>query len=203
MGRPTGFDRDAAIETAMQEIWRNGYEASSVKAVSERLGITRSSYYNAFGSRQALFKEALGHYFAQAPDRILHGDLPDMPVLVLLTWTFHEISTIRAADPDRKGCLAINCLTELAGTNEELGALLVTAVMASAARFEELLNIAVENGELPPGTDTHAKALALQNLLAGLSVFAKALNDEAELWLTVRTTLEGLGLYREDEHAVL
>lgn len=201
MGRPTGFDRDVAIETAMQEIWRNGFQASSVKAISDRLGITRSSYYNAFGSREALFAAVLEKYFSQSPDRILHGDLPDMPVLELLTRTFHEITAIRAGDPDKKGCLAINCLTELVGTNTDLGPLLTNAVMNSAARFEELLNIAVKNGELPSGIDTHAKALALQNLLAGVNVFAKALNDEAELWLTVKTTLEGLGLYREAGHA--
>ena len=73
--------------------------------------------------------------------------------------------------------------------------------MASAARFEELLNMAVENGELPAETDTHAKALALQNLLAGVNVFAKALGDEDELWLMAKTTLEGLGLYREPADA--
>ena len=64
MGRPTSFNRDEAIETVMQEMWRNGYEANTVKALSERLGITRSSYYNAFGSREALFKLALEKYFA-------------------------------------------------------------------------------------------------------------------------------------------
>jgi TetR/AcrR family transcriptional repressor of nem operon len=201
MGRPKGFDREEAIETAMQEIWRSGYEANTVKALSERLGITRSSYYNAFGSREALFKAALARYFSQSPDRILHGDLPDVPVLVLLTRTFREISRVRAGDPERKGCLAINSLAELVGTNQELGPLLVHALLTSAARLEELLNIAVENGELPPGTDTHAKALALQNLMIGLNVFAKALGDEDELWLMAKTTLDGLGLYREAEHA--
>jgi len=201
MGRPTSFDRDEAIETVMQEIWRGGYETNTVKALSERLGITRSSYYNAFGSREALFKLALERYFAQSPDRFLHGDVSDIPVLVLLSRTFHDVARERATDPEKRGCLAVNSLTELVGTNKELGPVLVNAVMASAARFEELLNIAVENGELPAETDTHAKALALQNLLVGLNVFAKALGDEEELWLMAKTTLEGLGLYREPADA--
>jgi len=38
-------------------------------------------------------------------------------------------------------------------------------------------------------------------LLAGVNVFTKALNDEAKLWLTVKTTLEGLDLYHEANHA--
>lgn len=201
MGRPTGFDRSAAIETAMQEIWRHGYEASSVKAISEKLGITRSSYYNAFGSREDLFKAALEAYLAQSPDRVFHQGTPDMPILELLTLTFREICAARAGDREGRGCLAVNSLTELANTHDELGNLIASAVLGSAARLEELLAIAVEKGELPAETDLHAKALALQNLMIGINVFAKALRDEDELWLTVRTTLEGLGLYRECNRA--
>ena len=201
MGRPTSFNRDEAIETVMQEMWRNGYEANTVKALSERLGITRSSYYNAFGSREALFKLALEKYFAQSPDRVLYGDVSDIPILELISQTFRDVARARAADPEKRGCLAINSVAELVGTHGELGPVLANAVMASAARFEELLNMAVENGELPAETDTHAKALALQNLLAGVNVFAKALGDEDELWLMAKTTLEGLGLYREPADA--
>jgi len=201
MGRPTSFNRDEAIETVMQEMWRNGYEANTVKALSERLGITRSSYYNAFGSREALFKLALEKYFAPAPDRFLYGDVSDIPILELISQTFRDVARARAADPEKRGCLAINSVAELVGTHGELGPVLANAVMASAARFEELLNMAVENGELPAETDTHAKALALQNLLAGVNVFAKALGDEDELWLMAKTTLEGLGLYREPADA--
>lgn len=201
MGRPSSFDREAAIETAMQEMWRIGYEASTVKTISETLGINRSSYYNAFGSREGLFKEVLAAYFAQAPDRVLYGDLPDLPIPTLITGTFREICKMRATDPEHRGCLAINCLAELTGAGHALGQELVDAVMISADKFEELLNIAVARGELPEQTNTRAKALALQNLLVGLSVFAKALTDEDELWLTVKTTLVGLGIYQGAEDA--
>lgn len=201
MARPSSFDREAAIEAAMQEMWRNGYEASSVKAVSEKLGITRSSYYNAFGSREDLFKEALAVYFAQSPDAVLHGGLPDMPILVLLTRTFRAICKARAEDPEARGCLAVNSLSELDTLHDELGVMIANAVLHSAARLEDLLKLAVSAGELAEQTDVHAMALALQNLLIGLNLFSKALRDEQELWLTASTTLKALGLYREDEHA--
>jgi TetR/AcrR family transcriptional repressor of nem operon len=201
MARPSSFDREAAIEAAMQEMWRNGYEASSVKAVSEKLGITRSSYYNAFGTREDLFKEALAVYFAQSPDAVLHGGLPDMPILVLLTRTFRAICKARAEDPEARGCLAVNSLSELDTLHDELGVMIANAVLHSAARLEDLLKLAVSAGELAEQTDVHAMALALQNLLIGLNLFSKALRDEQELWLTASTTLKALGLYREDEHA--
>ena len=198
MARPSGFDKDAAIQTAMQEIWRNGYEQSSVKALSEKLGITRSSYYNAFGSREELFKAVLQLYFAQSPDRVLHGDLPPVPIRTLITDTFRAVCASRACDPQGRGCLAINSLAELAGKHPELGPLLMGAVLRSAERFEYLLTIATNNGELPLEANTHGMALALQNLLIGINAFSKVLHSEDELWLTAKTTLMALGLYQEE-----
>ena len=45
MSRAKAFDRDAALALLMEEIWEHGYEACSVKSMSETLGITRSSFY--------------------------------------------------------------------------------------------------------------------------------------------------------------
>lgn len=201
MGRPSGFDRDTAIETAMQEMWRNGYDACSVKAMSETLGITRSSFYNSFGSREDLFREVLDVYFEQSPDRALQGDPLEDSVLRLICRTFRAICAARANDPDARGCLAINSLAVPGGAGPLPGALIADLVVQNVARLEGLLVLAVARGELPEQSDVHAKALALQNLKIGLNILCKAVRDEDELWLTARTTLEGLGLYREFRNA--
>jgi hypothetical protein len=46
MARPAKFDRQQAVDIVMNEIWKNGFELSSVNALSNRLGITRPSFYN-------------------------------------------------------------------------------------------------------------------------------------------------------------
>lgn len=198
MGRPPKFDRQAAVEVAMNEIWRNGLEASSVKALSERLGITRSSFYNAFGSREALFKEALDLYFSQAPDRVLAHVGADASVLVVLTRMFREVCRVRAADPEAKGCMAINCVAELVGVDVTLGPIMEGAVRRSLERFEKLLRQAAASGEIEDTGDLKQKALALQNLLIGLNVISKVVRSEEELWSGVKLTLKGLGLYRPE-----
>ena len=71
MARRLEFDREKAVEIAMNQFWKNGFEASSVKSLSQAFGITRSSFYNAFGSHEALFEEALALYFEQSPDQAL------------------------------------------------------------------------------------------------------------------------------------
>ena len=62
MGRPKEFNREEAIALVVNEMWERGYDACSVKAISEKPGITRSSFYNAFSSREELFLEVLRAY---------------------------------------------------------------------------------------------------------------------------------------------
>jgi len=195
MSRPREFDQAKAIETAMNEIWENGYEACSVKALSEKLGITRSSFYNAFQSRADLFEKVLECYFGQSPDRVLFQVDRDTRIVPLLTQMFKEVCRTRASDPQGKGCMAINCVAELVGVHETLGPMLEQAVLCSFERFEHLLQRAAANGEIKDHGDLREKALALQNLLIGLNVMCKVVRSEKDLWDAARQTLKGLGLY--------
>jgi len=183
----------------MHEIWRNGYEASSVKALSEKLGITRSSFYNAFGSREALFRQAFAAYCEQSPDIALTRARQGALVLPLLANTFKAACAVRAGDRERRGCMAVNSVVELCNVHAELGPVLEEAILGSLARIEQLLEWAVEQGEIEAGRDLHALALALQTLLMGLNVICKVVSDEEELWQIARTTLRGLGLIKDDD----
>lgn len=199
MGRAAKFDREAAVEICMNEIWRNGFEACSVKALSEKLGITRSSFYNAFGSREDLFLEVLALYFTQTPDRVLGTVDAKTPVRRLLTDFFKEVCRMRATDPDAKGCLAVNCISELVGVDETLGPVLENTIHSSIDRLEAVLETAAANGEIENDGHLHEKALALQNLIIGLSVLSRVVHSEKELLSVAKQTLTGLGLY--DEHS--
>ncbi len=196
MGRPSKFDRQEALEVVMNEIWKYGFEPCSVKAISEKLGITRSSFYNAFKSREALFLEVLDLYFSQSPDRVLTEIKPEDHVLPILTKLFKEVCRVRAADQDARGCMVVNCVAEMVGVDETIGPVLESAVVHTAQTLERLLQQAVCNGELKDANDIEEKALALQNLLIGLNVMAKVVRSEKKLWAATKHTLKGLGLYQ-------
>jgi len=197
MARPSKFNRQEAVEFAMNEFWREGYEANSVKALSEKLGITRSSFYNAFNSRQALFGEALALYCSQTPDRALVNATPDMSIKQLLTDTLRAVCKSRSQDSEARGCLAVNCVAELCNTNDELGPKLEDIILGSAARLETLLGWGVASGEIHEEVNIHALALSLQNLIIGLNVLSKVVRTEADLWQVAKMTLQGLDLLAE------
>jgi TetR/AcrR family transcriptional repressor of nem operon len=200
MGRPSKFDREHAIDQALEAIWSSGYEQASVKALSELLGITRSSFYNAFGSREALFTEVVARYARDTPDAPLHAEVSG-PVLPLINAVFRDICRARASDPEGRGCVIVNSVSEVCPSHDEPGAMLADLVLSSVRRVEHLLALARAGGEIAAETDVHALALALQNLMIGLNVLCKVVRSEAELWLLTRTTLEGLGVAVETEHA--
>ncbi len=196
MGRVKTFNRSEAVNTVMHEIWRSGYEACSVKALSEKLGLTRSSFYHSFGSREALFLEVLQVYFEQSPDFALENVGPNSPILREICKVFKNACVARAEDPEHRGCLAINSVLEMVGTNETLGPVLSNAMNTRLERFEKLLTFAVIRGELHD-CEIHSKAIALMNQLIGINVLGKVIHDSEELWQSARLSLTGLGIYND------
>ncbi len=201
MARPAKFKREEAVETAMNAFWRDGFEPNSVKALSERLGMTRSSFYNAFGSREALFREALELYASRTPDQPLLQAEAGTPVKALITSTFRDICRIRACDPEGRGCMAVNGVAELCNTHDELGRFMADAFLGSVSRIATILEWGKARGEIPEDTDVQALALTVKNLIIGLNVLCKIVPDEKRLWSVASTTLRGLDLFDDGRPA--
>ena len=62
IGRPREFDREAALQAAMLLFWRKGFAATSMNDLCDAMGVRSPSLYAAFGSKEALYLEAIGHY---------------------------------------------------------------------------------------------------------------------------------------------
>jgi AcrR family transcriptional regulator len=61
-GRPPAFDRATVVKEAMLVFWANGYEGTSIPALTDAMGISAQSLYAAFGSKDALYHEAIDLY---------------------------------------------------------------------------------------------------------------------------------------------
>jgi TetR/AcrR family transcriptional regulator, copper-responsive repressor len=61
-GRQATFEREEALEIALDLFWRHGYEGVSISALTQAIGIAAPSLYHAFGSKEELYKEVIGRY---------------------------------------------------------------------------------------------------------------------------------------------
>ncbi|TCQ02434.1 TetR family transcriptional regulator [Rhizobium sp. PP-F2F-G36] len=61
-GRPRRFDRTEILDRALMAFWQNGYEATSMEDLVKAMGINSPSIYAAYGSKEALFSEAVHRY---------------------------------------------------------------------------------------------------------------------------------------------
>jgi AcrR family transcriptional regulator len=98
-GRPRAFDRDAALTTAMHLFWAKGYSATSIGDLTAAIGIGAPSLYAAFGSKEALYSEALAQYTkvnettAWGASTALIPHAPPLP----LSWTIRRGGAVRLA----------------------------------------------------------------------------------------------------------
>ena len=62
LGRPRGFDRDAALDIALELFWERGFEGVELRDLTQAMGIHAPSFYAAFGDKERLFREAIDRY---------------------------------------------------------------------------------------------------------------------------------------------
>ena len=195
MARPRKFDREEAIDVVMNSFWRDGIKDCSVKALSEQLNITRSSFYNTFGNQAALFREVMQRYGSDPKQSGLYSIDRDESLKVGLSTYFEDLCRARADDPEHRGCLVTNCLAELLPGETEMATFVSEMAEGGLQILAQRIERAVEVGELPNRTEARALSRSVHSLLFGTNLLSKVEHDGDRLWETCKSTLEALELY--------
>ncbi len=61
-GRHRTFDKNVALDKAMEVFWANGYPGTSLTDLTRVMKINKPSLYSAFGNKEQLYKSVLGRY---------------------------------------------------------------------------------------------------------------------------------------------
>jgi TetR/AcrR family transcriptional repressor of nem operon len=193
MPRPREFDREKALQQAMELFWRQGYEAASVQSLGAAMGLNPGSLYNAFADKHSLFLEALRCY--QEREYRLACDLFAGPETgrAAIARFFRLVIEQDSADPDHKGCLMVNSAAELADRDPEVRARAAASRAQMAALFRDAILQAQGDGEIAAKRDADSLAAFLVNSLFGLRLTAKVQPDRAMLQAIVDTTITALG----------
>jgi TetR/AcrR family transcriptional repressor of nem operon len=187
MARPREFDRDQALDRAVEVFWARGYERTSVEDLTESMGIQRGSLYAAFGDKHRLFLEALERY-EERFYREMRELLGRTPAREGIESVFRKVVSECACDSGGKGCFITNTAVALAEDDPETAA----RVRANLKRVESAFESALRSARLPSGRDPRSLARFLTNGLQGLRVLSRCCVDVEVLEDVVDVTLSVL-----------
>jgi|SRR4051812_15957438 AcrR family transcriptional regulator len=187
-GRPRGFDADTALDRAAEVFWRHGYEGASLNDLTEAMGINRPSMYAAYGNKEELFRRAVARYAAVDMAYARAALAEPTAYAVIEKFLRDNADALTRADRPH-GCLSIQ--GGLAA-GSDAARFLAESRLAGEKALADRLARAVEEGDLPPGTDPAALARYVMVVSEGNAVHAAAGVDRASLHATVDIALRAL-----------
>lgn len=172
-GRPRKFDRTAALAAAMNLFWKHGFEGASLERLRQAMGdLSSASFYAAFTSKEALYREVLARYLdthGRVLDALRDRRLPPRDRIEQALRRSARMQT-DAAHPF--GCMVVLSATVGSAALDELRAFTAAERAANRQAILACVREGVQTGELAAGTDVTGLASLFEGLLAGFSIQA-------------------------------
>jgi Transcriptional regulator len=189
MARPREFDEATALEAAIECFWHRGYEATSVRDLADKMGISGPSLYNAYGDKRALFAQALEHYVDNSARALIKRLEASLPPKQAVRRFIEEIIDRSVNDRERRGCFLINSALEVAPHDRQLGALIADRLAEIEAFFYRSIKAAQAEGAVPRNRVARDLARLLLGVLLGIRVLARSKPERALLQGVARPAL--------------
>ena len=193
MARPVEFDEDKVLTNAMEQFWKEGYEASSVRKLLDCTGINRGTLYNSFGDKDTFFRACVEHY-NRIVQKQIESSLKDEK---LSCWNAIEAyfeETISNVSQKQRvmGCMLVNSLCESVNQNRALRKLVRDSLMLIRKEFVVRLGEAKANQKLKKGVAIDFAADVLMNTLYGIRVNSRSGRDAKQLKMLVKHSINSL-----------
>jgi TetR/AcrR family transcriptional regulator, copper-responsive repressor len=184
-GRPRSYDPEQALEQATAAFWQAGYSATSLDTLALATGMNRPSLYGAFGDKRGLYLQALQRYADAAGAAMQAALSPQRPLRDGLKRVFDAaLKLYYPADSAARGCFLVGTAATEAVLDDDVRALLGTALRSFDALFEARFRQAQASGELDAGADPVVLARITSALLHSLALRSRAGDKRAELAAT-------------------
>ena len=171
MARPIEYDEAEVLARALEQFWREGYEASSVNKLLDCCDINRGTLYNSFTDKNTFFKIVIKHY-NEMLDRQIAVSLKNSE---LGTWesitAFFDETVVNVPARQRNlGCLLVNSLCANVNYDGEIKRVLRASLNRTRQALVARLREAGAKGKLKKGMDEFLAADILMNTLHGIRV---------------------------------
>lgn len=181
MPRPRSFDRDEMLDRAVVEFWRHGYNALGLDDLLGRIGLSRASMYNTFGTKTDFYAEALDRYRATEGDKF-RARLDEADSAVQAVQQVFDLIVEQSIDPERpRGCFVVAATSERSSDDSRTATQVDEQLGILYKLFETFFDDAIEAGEFRPDFDTTRWARFVVSAIQGIRVIAASDPDETTL----------------------
>ncbi|MEX0964932.1 MAG: TetR/AcrR family transcriptional regulator [Pseudohongiellaceae bacterium] len=193
MARPVEFDETKVLTNAMEQFWREGYEASSVQKLLDCTGINRGTLYNSFGDKDTFFKSCVDQY-NKVLDKQIVATLKNSN---LGAWesieAFFDESVINVTNKHRSmGCLLVNSFCESINYDKEMRKVIRSSVGLLRKALVSRLKEAHKNRKVKKGISVEFAAEVLMNSLYGVRVNSRDGKTPRQLKEVIKFTISSL-----------
>ncbi|WP_410012246.1 TetR/AcrR family transcriptional regulator [Sodalis sp. C49] len=190
-GRPKQFDRDDALDKALELFWRHGYEATSLTDLVEATGAKAPTLYGEFGNKEGLFRAAAERYVAKFAERgkVLLAD-PACTAAQAVENFLRDTAALYTDKDLPSGCFIICTSAALSSSSDAVAKLLRARHHFQENMLADFLRARQAQGELPAGTHVPTLAKYLTCILQGMSVQARDGATRADLDTIVTTLMK-------------
>ncbi len=172
------FDRAEVLHEAMMVFRDKGYEATSMQDLVERMGINRFSLYATFGSKEALFAEALEAYYDEVAVPFFARLKTSGSGLKIIEEVLMELVSRVKTGVSPNGCLICNTIAELgvAAPDARREKILKAYLRRVETDFSAAIERAKELREVSRDADVSKHAKVLATYSTGLLNVAKVVS---------------------------
>lgn len=193
MARPVEFEHDKVLNSAMEQFWKEGYEASSVQKLLDCTGINRGTLYNSFGDKDSFFKACVEQY-NKGIEKNINASLKNKNVGA---WDaisgYFELAVIDTSNKHRAlGCLLVNSLCESINYDRDMKRLVRNSLGNVRKALLDRLNEAKKKGKIKKGITAEFAADILMNTLHGVRVNSRDGKNAKQLGDLIQFTVQSL-----------
>lgn len=192
MARTKEFDQAAVLDKAMYLFWQKGYNGTSAQDLVDGLGISRSSLYDTFGDKRALFIKSLQQYNQKMGGAVVsilnNATHPEQAIRQI----FESLVNESVRDSIAKGCFIVNSAIELAPHDKEVEGIVQNDMKEVEDALAKAVQKGQETGSFSNKNDARAMARFLFNNISGLRVAARAGKSRQELNDVINVLMQAL-----------
>lgn len=184
------FEKEVAVERAVDAFWEKGFHGSSMEYLVSRTGVNRFSLYGTFGDKRGLFEEACRTYAARMFESrvsLMEGKESAMESIQLF---FVSATGTSQTSAKSKGCLMTNSIIELALHDKAFQKMAESFLTRLDGAFRNALQNAKKRGEIQQDCQVTDLAAHLTCLTQGLGVLARSGKPASELQSVIQNALK-------------